>query len=181
MDSFPLLERLVQSPGNRHILKDAALALDSQSDDVLPHPLAIAPADLDQLLKPAGGLEESVGQVEREGRAISLLPGFEIVEEPADVGEMQIGVVSPNRRNSVRQFSMTFLGGSTIAGSPLFTPASALATIALRSIGCLLEEGIVKSGYSAKRPARCFEKGPALWTFLSFNTCPSTSEDCTSL
>jgi hypothetical protein len=35
-------------------------------------------------------LEESVGQVEREGRAISLLPGFEIVEEPTDVGEEEV-------------------------------------------------------------------------------------------
>jgi hypothetical protein len=30
------------------------------------------------------------GQVERERGAISLLPGFEIVEEPADVGEEEV-------------------------------------------------------------------------------------------
>ena len=28
--------------------------------------------------------------MEREGRAISLLPGFEIVEEPTDVGEQEV-------------------------------------------------------------------------------------------
>ena len=42
------------------------------------------------LIEPAGGLEEGVGQVEREGRAIALLPDFEIAEEPPDVGEEEI-------------------------------------------------------------------------------------------
>jgi hypothetical protein len=41
------------------------------------NPLAIAPSELNQLVKPTDPLEEGVGQVEREGRAISLLPGFE--------------------------------------------------------------------------------------------------------
>jgi hypothetical protein len=35
-------------------------------------------------------LEEGVGQVEREGQAISLLPNFEIIKEPADVGEEEV-------------------------------------------------------------------------------------------
>jgi hypothetical protein len=33
---------------------------------------------------------ESVGQVESEGRAVALLPDFEIVEEPTNVGEEQV-------------------------------------------------------------------------------------------
>jgi hypothetical protein len=45
---------------------------------------------LDQLIKPAGGLEESVGQVKDEGRAISLLVAFQVGEEPTNVGEQQI-------------------------------------------------------------------------------------------
>jgi hypothetical protein len=45
---------------------------------------------LDQFIKPARGLEEGIGQVEREARAISRLPGFQIIEEPTDVGEEQV-------------------------------------------------------------------------------------------
>jgi hypothetical protein len=33
---------------------------------------------------------ESVGQVESEGGAVALLPNFEIVEEPTNVGEEQV-------------------------------------------------------------------------------------------
>jgi hypothetical protein len=66
------------------------LALDPESDDFLPHPLAIGPSELDQLLEPAGGLEESVGQVEREGGAVAMPPGFKIVEEPTDLGEEEV-------------------------------------------------------------------------------------------
>ena len=71
LEGLPLEERCTQASGNGHILEDASLALDPESDDFLPHPLAIAPAELDQFLEPASGLEESVGQVEREGGVIS--------------------------------------------------------------------------------------------------------------
>jgi hypothetical protein len=66
LDALPLEERRAQAPGDGHILEDAPLALDSESDDVLPHPLAIGPAELDKLTKPAGSLKEGVGQVERK-------------------------------------------------------------------------------------------------------------------
>jgi len=49
--------------------------------------LAIDPRELDQLIEPAGGLEERVSQVICEGGAISPLPHFEIIEEPTDIGE----------------------------------------------------------------------------------------------
>jgi hypothetical protein len=39
------------------------------------------------LIEPAGSLKEGVGQVESESRAISLLPDFEMIEEPADISE----------------------------------------------------------------------------------------------
>ena len=90
LEGLPLEERCTQASGNGHILEDASLALDPESDDFLPHPLAIAPSELDQLLEPAGGLEESVGQVEREGGAVALPPGLKIVEEPTDVGEEEV-------------------------------------------------------------------------------------------
>ena len=77
LDGLPFKERRTQAPGDRHILEDASLAFDPESDNFLPHPLAIAPGELDQFIEPAGGLEEGVGQVEREGGAISLLPDFE--------------------------------------------------------------------------------------------------------
>jgi hypothetical protein len=35
-------------------------------------------------------VEERVGQVEREGRAIALLPDLQIVEQPSNVGKEQI-------------------------------------------------------------------------------------------
>jgi hypothetical protein len=35
-------------------------------------------------------LEERVGQVERKSRTIALLPGFQIVQQPPDVGDKQI-------------------------------------------------------------------------------------------
>ena len=41
----------------------------------------------DQFIKPAGGLEEGVCEVEREGRAVAILPGFQISEKPTDIGE----------------------------------------------------------------------------------------------
>ena len=56
--------------------------------------LAIRPAELDKLIKPASGLEEGVGQVEREGRAIALLPGLQVRQQSADVGEEEIMVES---------------------------------------------------------------------------------------
>ena len=78
------------SAGNRHILEDVPLALDPQRHDFLPHPLAIAPCELDQFLEPASGLEKGVRQVESEGRAISLLADFEIVKESADFGKKKV-------------------------------------------------------------------------------------------
>ncbi|KAH0533487.1 hypothetical protein FGG08_007714 [Glutinoglossum americanum] len=33
---------------------DASLALDPESDDLLPYPVAICPAELDQFIRPAG-------------------------------------------------------------------------------------------------------------------------------
>ena len=76
--------------GDRHILEDASLAFDPQGDNFLPHPLAIGPGELDQFIKPAGGLEEGVGQVKREGGAVAIAAGFEVVEEPTDVGEEEV-------------------------------------------------------------------------------------------
>ena len=35
-------------------------------------------------------LKKGVGQVEREGRSVSLLLHFEVVEEPADIGEEEV-------------------------------------------------------------------------------------------
>jgi hypothetical protein len=35
-------------------------------------------------------LEEGIGQVEREGRAVALLSGSQIVEQPTDVGEEEV-------------------------------------------------------------------------------------------
>ena len=58
----------------RHILEDVALSLDPESNNLLPHPLAIAPSELNQFIKLASGLEKSVGQVEREGGAVAILP-----------------------------------------------------------------------------------------------------------
>ena len=90
LEGLPLEERCTQASGSGHILEDASLALDPESDDFLPHPLAIAPSELDQLLEPAGGLEESVGQMEREGGAVAILPGFQISEEPTDIGKEEV-------------------------------------------------------------------------------------------
>ena len=84
LEGLPLEERCTQASGNGHILEDASLALDPESDDFLPHPLAIGPSELDQFLEPASGLEKGVGQVEREGGAVALLPDHEIVEEPSE-------------------------------------------------------------------------------------------------
>jgi hypothetical protein len=78
LNILPLEERCTQGAGNRHILEDASLAFNPEGHDFLSHPLAISPRELDQLLEPAGGLEKGVGQVEREGRAIALLVGFEV-------------------------------------------------------------------------------------------------------
>ena len=95
-----------------------------RADDFLPHPLAIAPSELDQLIKPAGGLEEGVGQVEREGRAVALLPGFEIVEEPTDVGEEQVADLGllVERRLDLRKrvFQVPVLVGKGKRGPDLF-------------------------------------------------------------
>ena len=63
------------SARDRHILEDAPLAFDPEGDNFLPHPLAIAPRELDQL-EPAGG---ALAKWNARARAISLLPGFEIV------------------------------------------------------------------------------------------------------
>jgi len=41
LHALPLEERRTQAPRDGHILEDASLALDSESDDFLPHPLAI--------------------------------------------------------------------------------------------------------------------------------------------
>ena len=41
LEGLPLEERCTQASGNGHILEDASLALDPESDDFLPHPLAI--------------------------------------------------------------------------------------------------------------------------------------------
>jgi hypothetical protein len=68
LDRLPLEERRTQSPGYRHILEDASLAFDPEGHNFFSYCLAIAPCQLDQFIEPAGGLEEGVGQVEREGR-----------------------------------------------------------------------------------------------------------------
>jgi hypothetical protein len=61
----------------KHQLKPREhLAFNPESHDLLPHPLAIGPAELDQLIKPAGGLKERVRQLEREGGAVAILAGF---------------------------------------------------------------------------------------------------------
>ena len=82
LEGLPLEERCTQASGNGHILENA---LDPESDDFLPHPPAIGPSELDQLLEPAGRLEESVGQVKREGGAVALLVDFEVVEERTSI------------------------------------------------------------------------------------------------
>jgi hypothetical protein len=41
LEGLPLEERRTQAPRDGHILEDASLALDPESDDFLPHPLAI--------------------------------------------------------------------------------------------------------------------------------------------
>jgi len=87
---FHSRERRTQAPWDGHILEDAPFAFDPESDDFLPHPLAIAPRELDQFLKTAGGLKEGIGQMEREGRPVALLPDFEVVEQPTDVGEEEV-------------------------------------------------------------------------------------------
>jgi hypothetical protein len=90
LGALPLEERRTQAPWDGHILEDAPFAFDPESDDFLPHPLAIAPRELDQFLKTAGGLKEGIGQMEREGRPVALLPDFEVVEQPTDVGEEEV-------------------------------------------------------------------------------------------
>jgi hypothetical protein len=52
-------------------IQDAPLTFDPESNNFLPHPLAIGPVKLDKLIESASSLEEDVGQVEREG---SLAP-----------------------------------------------------------------------------------------------------------
>jgi hypothetical protein len=90
LHALPLQERRTQSLRDGHVLEDAPLAPDPKSHDFLPHPLAIGPRELDQLLKPASGLEEGVSQVECEGGAVAILLAFQVCEEPADVGEQQL-------------------------------------------------------------------------------------------
>jgi hypothetical protein len=51
--------------------KTLPLSFNPESHNLLPHPLAIAPNELDQFIEPAGGLEERVGQVESEGRVFA--------------------------------------------------------------------------------------------------------------
>lgn len=86
--------------------------------------MAIFPSKLDQLLEPAGSLEEGVGQVERERGAIGLLPGFEVVEEPTDVGEEEIADLGfvLERRFDVREgvFQIPMLVGERKRRPDLF-------------------------------------------------------------
>ena len=101
--AFPLEERVLGVTGTSS--KHATFPPNSEGDDFLPHPLAISPSELDQLIEPAGGLEEGVGQVEREAGAVALLPDFEIVEEPANVGEEE----------GVADLGLLWSGGSIFA------------------------------------------------------------------
>ena len=82
------------------------LALDPEDDNLLPHPLAIAPSELDQLIKPAGGLKEGIGQVECEGGAIALLTNFEVVEQPTDIGKqvVDLGLLLEGRLDLAKGF-----------------------------------------------------------------------------
>ena len=73
LKGFPLKERRTQTPGDGHILEDASLALNLESHNFFSC-LTIAPRELDQLVKPASGLEEGVSQMEGKGCAIALLP-----------------------------------------------------------------------------------------------------------
>ena len=87
--SFHSRSAALKASRDRHILEDAPLALNPESHNFFSC-LAIWPSELDQFLEPAGGLEESVGQVGREGGAVVLPPGLKIVEEPTDLGEEQV-------------------------------------------------------------------------------------------
>jgi hypothetical protein len=155
LDALPLKERRTQASGNGHILKDAPLALDPESDNFLPHPLAIAPGKLDQLLEPAGGLEESVGQVEREGGAVALPPDFEIVEQPADVGEEKVADLRllVERRLDFRKrvFQVPVLVGKGKRGPDLFEARRVLA---------VSQEPIGLQGSRKRKTARIETRGP---------------------
>ena len=90
LDILPLDERRAQGTRDRHILEDAPLPLNAKRHNFFSYCLAIPPCELDQLIEPAGGLKQRISQVECQGRAIALLPGFEVVKEPPNVGEEQI-------------------------------------------------------------------------------------------
>jgi hypothetical protein len=69
------------------------LAFNPERDDFLPHPLAIAPFEPDQFIKPTGGLEEGVCEVEREGQSRSHSAGFSNKRE-ADGYRRGVGVAT---------------------------------------------------------------------------------------
>jgi hypothetical protein len=90
LNVLPFQKRLTQSRRNWHIMKHAPLTVDAQRHNFLPYCLAIPPPKLDKLVKPACRLEEGIGQVKHESRAVALLPDLQIVEQPPNVGQEQV-------------------------------------------------------------------------------------------
>ena len=101
LDVLPLEERRAQGACNRHIVEDAPLPFNAERHNFFSYCLAIPSRELDKLIKPTSGLEESVGEVKSESRAIVLLPGFQIVQQPPDVSEeqMNLGILAERRVN----------------------------------------------------------------------------------
>jgi hypothetical protein len=85
LNILPLKKRRTQPGRDWHIVEDAPLPFNPQRHNSFSYCLAIGPGELDKLIEPASRLEESVRQMEDEGRAIARLAGFRILEEPPDI------------------------------------------------------------------------------------------------
>ena len=88
----------LKRPGTGTSWKTLPLPLIRRATIFLPHPLAIAPCKLDQFLEPAK--RAFAKRVESEGRAISLLADFEIVEVSTDVGKKEIADLGSFKRGT---------------------------------------------------------------------------------
>ena len=83
LNILPLEERGAQALRHWHIVQDALLGLDQERDNFFSC-LAISAPKLDQLIEAARGLEEGVGQVKCEGRAVALLSAKWWERQPLD-------------------------------------------------------------------------------------------------
>jgi hypothetical protein len=72
-----LKERPTQGAGDGHILEGAPLPFDAQRHNFFSYRLAIPPFELNQLIKPACGLKQRIGEVKR-GHAILCSDRFSI-------------------------------------------------------------------------------------------------------